>query len=81
MDDNHPRRREHCGFVLKTMGDAYHVAFSTAAEAVEASLDAQNFLHSEEWEVTGSLRVRMALHTGTAQERDGDYSVEKAWDG
>jgi len=22
-----------------------------------------------------------ALHTGTAEERDGDYFVEKAWDG
>jgi class 3 adenylate cyclase len=63
------------------MGDAYHVAFSKAAEAFEASLDAQKLLHSEEWEETGPLGVRMALHTGTAEERDGDYFVEKAWDG
>jgi len=63
------------------MGDAYQVAFSKAAEAFEASLDAQKLLHSEEWEETGPLGVRMALHTGTAEERDGDFFVEKAWDG
>src|SRR5215210_1122959 len=63
----------HRGFVFKTMGDAFYAAFSTAAEAVEASLDAQKRLLSEEWEVTAPLRVRMALHTGTAEERDGDY--------
>ena len=27
----------------------------------------------EEWEETGPLKVRMALHTGTAEERVGDY--------
>src|SRR5215207_1795180 len=63
----------HRGFVFKTMGDAFYAAFSTAAEAVEASLDAQKRLLSEEWEVTAPLRVRMALHTGTAEERDGEY--------
>jgi predicted ATPase/class 3 adenylate cyclase len=63
----------HRGFVFKTMGDAFYAAFSTAAEAVEASLDAQKLLLSEAWEETGPLRVRMALHTGTAEERDGDY--------
>src|SRR5215203_5046223 len=61
------------GFVFKTVGDAFHVAFSAAAEAVEAALDAQKSLLSEEWEETGPLRVRIALHTGTAEERGGDY--------
>ena len=63
----------HGGFVFKTVGDAFYAAFSTAAEAVEAALDAQMSLLSAEWEETGPLRVRMALHTGTAEERDGDY--------
>jgi predicted ATPase/class 3 adenylate cyclase len=61
------------GFVFKTVGDAFHVAFSAAAEAVEAALDAQKSLLSEEWEETGPLRVRIALCTGTAEERGGDY--------
>jgi predicted ATPase/class 3 adenylate cyclase len=61
------------GFVFKTVGDAFYVAFSTAAEAVEAALDAQKFLLSEEWEEAGPLKVRVVLHTGTAEERNGDY--------
>ena len=63
----------HDGFVFKTVGDAFHAAFSTAAEAVEAAIDAQKSLLSEEWEETGPLKVRIALHTGTAEERGGDY--------
>jgi len=63
----------HGGFVFKTVGDAFYAAFPTAPEAVEAAHDAQRFLLFEEWEETGPLRVRMALHTGTAEERNGDY--------
>ena len=58
------------GFVFKTVGDAFCVAFSSAPYALEA---AQRALLSEEWEKTGPLRVRMALHTGSADERGGDY--------
>ena len=63
----------HGGFVFKTVGDAFYATFPSAPEAVEAAFDAQRFLLSEGWEETGPLRVRMALHTGTAEERDGDY--------
>jgi predicted ATPase/class 3 adenylate cyclase/DNA-binding CsgD family transcriptional regulator len=64
----------HRGHVFKTVGDAFCVAFSTAPEALEAALEVQRALFSEEWsEEIGSLRVRMALHTGAAEERDGDY--------
>jgi predicted ATPase/class 3 adenylate cyclase len=63
----------HDGFVFKTVGDAFYAAFSTAAEAVEAALDAQKSLLSQEWEETGPLKVRIALHTGKAEERGGDY--------
>ena len=63
----------HGGFVFKTVGDAFYVAFSTATEAVAAALDVQRVLLSEEWEETGPLRVRMALRTGEAEERGRDY--------
>jgi len=63
----------HSGFVFKTVGDAFYVAFSDAPEAVKAALDAQRSLLSEHWEVTSPLKVRMALCTGTAEERSGDY--------
>src|ERR671910_104699 len=61
------------GYVFKTVGDAFCCAFSTAPDALEPALAVQRALSGEEWEATGPLRVRMALHTGAAEERDGDY--------
>jgi class 3 adenylate cyclase len=66
--------REHGGHVVKTMGDAFHAAFARAPDAVAAGLAAQRRLRAEPWGEVGPLRVRMALHTGAAEERDGDYS-------
>ena len=63
----------HGGHVFKTVGDAFFAAFSTATDALEAGLESQRKLFSSEWGQTGPLRVRMALHTGAAEERDGDY--------
>src|SRR5215207_8751194 len=64
---------EHSGHVVKTVGDAFHAAFSRAPDAVVAALDAQHRLQAEPWGEIGPLRVRMALHIGAAEERDGDY--------
>jgi class 3 adenylate cyclase len=64
---------EQKGYVFKTVGDAFCAAFPTAPDALEAALSAQRTLFADEWPQTGPLRVRMALHTGAAEERDGDY--------
>jgi predicted ATPase/class 3 adenylate cyclase len=61
------------GFVFKTIGDAFCVAFPSAPHALEAALAAQRALIAEAWEKTGPLLTRMALHTGSADERGGDY--------
>lgn len=61
------------GFVFKTIGDAFCVAFDTPAGALIGALEAQRALRAEEWGETGELKVRMALHTGAAEHRDGDY--------
>src|SRR5215203_392621 len=64
----------HGGFVFKTVGDAFCAAFATALDALESALAAQRALLSEHWgEEIDALRARMALHTGTADERNGDY--------
>jgi len=63
----------HGGRVFKTVGDAFCAVFVTAAEPLEAALEAQRALFVENWGETGPLRVRMALHTGAANERGGDY--------
>jgi class 3 adenylate cyclase len=64
---------ERGGYVFKTVGDAFCYAFTTATDALDAALEVQRTLFGEEWQETDPLRVRMALHTGAAEERDGDY--------
>src|SRR5215217_7626129 len=64
---------EHGGYVFKTVGDAFCATFPTAPDALEAALEVQRRLLSSEWEETGPLKVRIALHVGAAEERDGDY--------
>jgi predicted ATPase/class 3 adenylate cyclase len=70
------------GYIVKTVGDGFHAAFPTALLALNAALDAQRALADERWpEATGPIKVRMALHTGSGEERDGDYygpSVNRA---
>src|SRR3990172_5109719 len=62
------------GYAFKTVGDAFCAAFPTAPEGLEAALEAQRGLQAETWDsAIGTIRVRMALHTGSAEERDGDY--------
>ena len=63
----------HGGVVFKMVGDSVHAAFGTAPDALAAALAAQRALQSESWGAVGPLRVRMALHTGTAEAREGDY--------
>ena len=64
---------ERGGYVFKTVGDAFCCAFWTATDALDAALEVQRTLFDEEWQETDPLRVRMALHTGAAEEREGDY--------
>ena len=61
------------GYVFKTVGDAFCAAFWTATAAAAAALAAQRALTSEDWPTRRPLRVRMGLHTGACEERDGDY--------
>ena len=63
----------HKGHVVKTTGDGAHAAFATASDAVDAALAAQLALTAQDWGATGPLLVRMGLHTGAAELRDGDY--------
>ena len=61
------------GYVFKTVGDAFCAAFPSAKEAVQAAGQAQGALAAEQWPKEAVLRVRIALHTGECEERDGDY--------
>ena len=61
------------GYIFKTAGDAFYVAFDTAQDAFTAALEAQRALQAASWDGVGELKVRMAVHTGAAEHRDGDY--------
>ena len=64
---------DHGGHVVKTTGDGFHAAFARGPDAAAAALAAQRRLLAEPWGEVGPVRVRMALHTGVTEERDGDY--------
>ena len=81
------------GCIVKTTGDGVYAAFGAATDALAACLVAQRALQAPEPRVSRSaptapdatppisLRVRMGLHTGVAELRDGDYfgaSVSRA---
>lgn len=61
------------GYVFKTVGDAFCAAFTTPSGALDAVLTAQRQLAAEPWPTSAPIRVRMALHSGACEERDGDY--------
>ncbi len=62
------------GYVVKTEGDCYKVAFQDATAAAKCALVAQAALHRYPWpQDVGPVRVRMALHTGEPFMQGGDY--------
>ena len=63
----------HGGFVVKGRGDGVHAVFATADAAVLAAIDCQFAMDAESWSVSEPLRVRVGIHTGVAELRDGDY--------
>ena len=65
--------REAGGHVFKTVGDAFCAAFGRPQEAIAAAAAAQRALAAHDFTTVDGLAVRMAIHTGTADERDGDY--------
>lgn len=59
------------GHVFQIIGDAFCIAFHTAADAVNAALEAQRRLQREAWN-PAPVRVRMGIHTGSV--------FSKGWD-
>ncbi len=61
------------GNIFKTIGDAFCVAFPVAVGALEGAVTAQRLLRDEPWQDIDGIKVRMGLHTGSAESRDSDY--------
>jgi predicted ATPase len=63
----------HGGYVFATGGDGFAAAFARVPDAVAAAASAQAAVRREAWPEGAALTVRMGLHTGVVEERDGDY--------
>ena len=65
----------HGGQLLKAKGegDATLTVFRRASDAVACAVELQRALHGAAWPGGLDVRVRVALHTGEAHEREGDY--------
>jgi predicted ATPase/class 3 adenylate cyclase len=61
------------GAEIRTEGDSFFVAFSSAADAVRAATAAQRALAAHPLTHGEPLRVRMGLHTGEGRLGRGDY--------
>lgn len=63
----------HEGTELGTEGDSFFVVFTSAHDAVLASVDAQRGILAHRWPEGGALRVRMGMHTGEPQPHEEGY--------
>ena len=67
--------RDHSGMVVRPRGegDSRFAVFTQASAAVAAAVAIQRALAGEPWPTPRPIRVRIALHTGECELRDGDY--------
>ncbi len=65
----------HGGHVLGTEGDSFLVVFAQAADALQATVDAQRALARAAWPAGSQLRVRIGVHSGYARPRGDDYEA------
>ncbi len=54
-------------------GDSRFAVFAGAPEALAAALEIQRAFAAERWPTPRPIKVRIGLHTGEAELRDGDY--------
>ncbi len=65
---------QHGGLVVRPRGegDSRFAVFTRASDALRAAVAIQHLFFAESWTIT-PMRVRIALHSGEADLRDGDY--------
>jgi class 3 adenylate cyclase len=65
--------KKHEGELFKLTGDGVHASFKNASHAVAAALAIQKEVGSRNWGDVGTLRARVAIHTGVAEKIGADY--------
>lgn len=65
--------RDQGGEVFSAAGDGYGAAFASLGQAARAARSIQRSLETEDWPTNTPIRVRMGLHSGIAEHRDGAY--------
>ena len=63
------------GRLIKTRGegDATFSVFDRPSGAAAAAIELQEAIRQEPWPLADPMRIRVALHTGEVEFRDGDY--------
>ena len=61
------------GAVFKHTGDGMCAVFASAHSAVNAAAAAQRALAAADWAPLDELKVRVGVHSGEAEQRNGDY--------
>jgi predicted ATPase/class 3 adenylate cyclase len=60
------------GRVLKHTGDGLIAVFPEPVSSIQAAIQAQVAMAQEEWGETGPIRIRIGIHAGDTEHRDGD---------
>jgi len=61
------------GTVVKTTGDGLLAVFDRPEAGLAAAVASQHALERQSWSTSGPLRVRIGIHSGSAEVRDGDF--------
>jgi len=66
---------QHSGVHIRPRGegDSRFAVFASASDAVAAALAIQGAFVAEDWPTPRPIKVRIGIHTGEAELRDGDY--------
>jgi predicted ATPase/class 3 adenylate cyclase len=66
---------QHNGVIVRPRGegDSRFAVFQLATDSVIAAGEFQRHFAEEQWTIPSALRLRIGLHTGEADLRDGDY--------
>jgi predicted ATPase/class 3 adenylate cyclase len=64
---------DHDGVEVGTEGDGFFVVFDDARRAAACATVIHELLAGQDWPAGAELLVRIGIHTGSAEQRDGDW--------